>query len=520
MRSNPRVAVILLAICAACSLSGQVSAWQYWCDDPFPLGQMQISRPEITWPVRPAQGTRLTGARMTLNGRSVPAAYDKAKAALCYLPLKALSPGKYSVSCRVVFDQKHQVTKTWQFSIARGAISELPQASDDQRRAHAAANGYRHLLGLPEFQLDPACCAAATAHMRYLKSHPGSKHSEDSRESGFTGATPSDRAAAFGCPSDAYEDIAYRLDPVAGVAGLIDAPYHRIPFTAPGTPLLGVGFANGLLVMNFSRSQGSSSVVYPVDGQRDVPLMWTVQESPDPLRLHKGLVLPVGYVISYHCRRPGVTRISVQDASLTTQDRRSVPFRINTPANDDCLRTDVFLIPEDPLQPNTTYRVGLTVVDNTGSSTSRSWSFTTVSDSHSAPDKDAPAQLLAAAARGDLPAVTSTLARWPAAVDWRDSTGATALHFSAQARTSDVLGYLVSKGSSVNARKEDGVTALMIAAALGRKDNVSCLLRFGADVTASDKRGRTALSIAKEKRHTQIVQMLNSAGKKPANLLQ
>ena len=70
---------------------------------------------------------------------------------------------------------------------------------------------------------------------------------------------------------------------------------------------------------------------------------------------------------------------------------------------------------------------------------------------------------------------------------------------------------LLDRGANVNSKMERGQTALMVAAYYGHVDTVRLLLSRGADINAQFD-GDTALSWAKQKGHTEIVDLLAKAG--------
>ena len=70
---------------------------------------------------------------------------------------------------------------------------------------------------------------------------------------------------------------------------------------------------------------------------------------------------------------------------------------------------------------------------------------------------------------------------------------------------------LLDRGANVNSKMERGQTALMVAAYYGHANTVRLLLSRGADINAQFD-GDTALTWAKQKGHTEIVDLLAKAG--------
>jgi serine/threonine-protein phosphatase 6 regulatory ankyrin repeat subunit B len=137
-----------------------------------------------------------------------------------------------------------------------------------------------------------------------------------------------------------------------------------------------------------------------------------------------------------------------------------------------------------------------------------------------------------AAARGDLPAVTSLLAKGTD-VNARTDDGQTALMFASSNGHKDVVQLLVDKGADVNAKTTAqiitamqfggnfsgtaeiysvGSRALVFAATHGHTEVVQLLLAKGANVNAKDETGYTALINASAYGHKEVVQLMLGKG--------
>lgn len=245
----------------------------------------------------------------------------------------------------------------------------------DQKILLREANRFRRILGLPLFTLNLKLCASAQAHSRYSFHNPGESHRETEGKPEFKGCLPSDRATAFGYEAGVSENMNFGGTVQDAVSGLMDAPYHRVPFMQPGAPEFGGGFYLGVTTLDFGATEGKSWAVYPAMDQRDVPTQFGGYESPDPLRLH-GAASPVGFVVSLFVFGEA-ENITVAFASMCDTRGKLVPCYLNTPQNDEHLPNGVLLIPRKPLLPGTEYTASVTFRRNDGQETAVTWSFTT-----------------------------------------------------------------------------------------------------------------------------------------------
>jgi ankyrin repeat protein len=112
-----------------------------------------------------------------------------------------------------------------------------------------------------------------------------------------------------------------------------------------------------------------------------------------------------------------------------------------------------------------------------------------------AADAQGATALLRACGQGHLDVVEYLLARG-ADPDLPATSGATCLSAAVSARRAAVVAHLVSRGVAFDARLPGGGTALMIACALGFPDIVERLLRAGAEPNLADEKGSTSLHAA------------------------
>jgi uncharacterized protein YkwD len=374
------LAAILLAaaLCAAC---GETSAYSRSFG---PKSNLLTAQPTLRWEIWPAAGGKVTSQQMLVNGKAVPASYSVTDRAIVFTPSTPLPPGEYKVDCRVVIDGSLVANKSWTFTIARDATRSLPDAGEAQLRAVNEANRLRSLLGLPAMVTDARLCAASQEHAKYLARNNTTGHFQTPGTPGFFGNTPGERLEAYGFLDDSWECVNYGCDqPEESVWSLFDAPYHRIPFLQPGPIAVGSGFTSARLAMAFGSSKQSATVVSPAPDQQNVPTKWSANERPNPLRLHTGAKLPVGYVVVFSHWMPEGCQLDVKEAWLkNAQDGSTVDVYLNTPSNDDHLRNVCFLIPKKPLQPGATYRAFVSadaIPEQNGRrlNVKKEWQFTT-----------------------------------------------------------------------------------------------------------------------------------------------
>ncbi|MCS7061461.1 MAG: CARDB domain-containing protein [Anaerolineae bacterium] len=296
---------------------------------------------------------------------------------------------------------------------------EIPGAfmpAEHQAQAVARVNYFRDLAGLPKAFGAAAIHQAAQAHAEFVANHQNDPrmaglgfHRQHPDLSGYTGMWPSDRARYFGYTGYVGEDGHFIGDPVGSVDGWMETVYHRTLILCYSCIDVGYGRVNDgrgrFDVLNMGSRSGlwpdkvlpstRRTIVYPAQGQVNVPEAWSGAEIPDPL---PGLPRPVGYPISLQIVQPWSTQIvqaavelpelrpgpgwlqqSVEPgavsswkltlAELRNSRQESVPAYVLDVNSDPpkYLGPDtVFIISKAPLQKGETYIVRFVGVDSRG----------------------------------------------------------------------------------------------------------------------------------------------------------
>ena len=135
------------------------------------------------------------------------------------------------------------------------------------------------------------------------------------------------------------------------------------------------------------------------------------------------------------------------------------------------------------------------------------------------PDQEGQTSLMKAALQGDVKLVQSLLTKG-ADPTMKDKVGCTALMHAAARGNTEVL-RLLMKVDSISGRDHNGWTPLMHAASAGHVETVEVLLTsFTPDlhtwstprseyINLQDKDGKNAVALAEEKKHKDVVQLIN-----------
>ena len=280
----------------------------------------------------------------------------------------------------------------------KGSIRGERHGSAEANDFFGRVTCYRRLAGLPQANIRKEVSEAAEAHAAYLAQNGIGPDwpNETIGLPGFTGQTSFDRIEAAGFPVDVAATFLWEVlvptdvDVPRGevVDGYMHDPLVRDVLLAPGW--LGGGYAeldapdgrwayfHAVLSLP-SNANANRPIVYPADGQLDVP----ISVSGGGLT---GAAPLTGYPITLtfgstssdpNLPNPlGVTVI----ASVITGPSGPVAHTVYLPATYDGWGRNystAILLPTDPLEPNATYTVGAEVSWVSDPSKKLEWTFTT-----------------------------------------------------------------------------------------------------------------------------------------------
>lgn len=364
-------------------------AYSYYL--PGPTGLIGLAKPTLGQVIELSPGESIIDVKAWIDERPVRATWTEA-GRIQFQPGEALAEGEHTARLEVLVDpgkpgfvyQPHKTS--WRFTVAAGALTALPPPDREAQRAQSYLNGIRSRLGLSRVAISDGLSGAARSHAAYLLGNPSqfdlNPHGESVGFPGFTGANPGARAGYWGWLSGASEVIANDVRAEDAIDLWLATLYHRLPLIHPETHQIGYGWAGagqgGYNVLVAGSTRGDAKIVaWPFDRMQNVPPEWDGLEWPDPLALF-GRSGPVGYPISLTWGGP-IAGLRLTEASLVGPEG-DVPLLRYDPFIDDKLTDSVAVIPREPLQPSSTYRVSLTGWIDRGDGRidfTEAWSFTT-----------------------------------------------------------------------------------------------------------------------------------------------
>lgn len=374
--------ISLIAALAICSLTSALPQNQkgakIWSAGFGPSRDVKIRNPKFVWQVWPEGESKITSAIFIINGKVFDATYDVKKKEMSCDLLDSLPAGTYDVLAKIKVDNWASFDKKWSVTIRPDAIQNGSDASSDSKLAVNEYNVIRAQHGFAPCKLDSFLNLAATAHTNYLSLNREGGHAEEPGKPGFTGSEPKDRMNLFGHVGSSWEVVSMGgRDPIEGIRGLWDAPYHRINMMMPGPGIVGASFKDDFFTMDGEGSTIDGIFVSPPNGGKGISPSWRNQEIPDPTRDFPDAETVLGYPVVLNVYGDGITALSILDSKFTSDEGNDVGRYELSSANDNHLRNSVILIPKKPLKANTSYAVTLRLKDNLGTIHQKAWTFRT-----------------------------------------------------------------------------------------------------------------------------------------------
>ena len=360
--------------------------------DPIPEARGQPAGYPITVTFPPGSRVRRAAGKLTdAGGKEVPAWFsspekpanpdfrDEQGTSLCLIPREVLLPHTaYTVTMSAhVGDQDW--SHTWRFT----TTTRERQTTGLTARVLGRVNAVRRAAGLEPLALDEKLSQGCQAHALYLARNverPGqadlNANDEDPKLPGYSaeGKRVAAQAQIFLAPAD----------PVAMVEGWVGSFQGRLVVLDFEAKALGFGCARGPSRWNAVLLPRPERVVkrrppllYPADGQKEVPTHYDSAETPDLIPESKDRLAGFPITVTF----PDGVPVTDVKAELS-RNGAAVPFWLITPQKPiapDFQHNTICLIARRPLQRDCQYSVRIQATVNR-KPWERAWSFHTVRD--------------------------------------------------------------------------------------------------------------------------------------------
>ncbi len=276
-------------------------------------------------------------------------------------------------------------------------LDVVPTGAQDE--AWRWINCYRNLIDVELVPLTAACALATDRHAAYMDETAEYGMLEtQTAAANYSGYDALERLGTAGQEVDLASQSVYEMvvrtgngeevDPRRAVDTWVNTVYHRPPLLRPLLDGVGVGFGGQfgdmVAVGPWDTADGSGGLafaIYPAPGQAGVPTtFFSDTEVPDPAPGKDEVGSPISVTFQAGHWHDSDNHFDIQldpdGCSVTARGGEAVDVILLDPENDADLAATVVLLPEEPMEPGTTYDVEIAATI-AGTPWSKSWTFTT-----------------------------------------------------------------------------------------------------------------------------------------------
>ncbi len=252
-------------------------------------------------------------------------------------------------------------------------------------------NDYRKKVGLPNVNLNLTLNEGATLHNDYMYKNKTLTHYQDPSNPAYNplGANAGLQSILAGNVTNGVEALDLWMNSLYHRQYLLNPELTNIGFDfQKGFATLSLGIDNNIRnnmnnnLLNFTYDY--QPIIYPYDGQKDVPLSFNTLESPNPVPDY--LSLPTGPFITVNFVKLNYIK-NINKVRLTDGNGQRINFTYFIMKNKENI---LAILPEKPLKPNqkVIVEVNLDVILNSSENHSNpdslynyknTWSFKTIS---------------------------------------------------------------------------------------------------------------------------------------------
>ncbi|WP_034428977.1 CAP domain-containing protein, partial [Caldisalinibacter kiritimatiensis] len=393
------ITLVILLIIIPSFVIAKSDIWYY---QPSPQGLIGVSKPTITWVFESIGNNEITDVDIIIDEDLHDGFYNERTKSISFTPLQPLEIGEHEATIIVYFNNKTKIKKTFTFTIDDNVIDKLEEIKSIEE-VKKVINKYRKIIGLKDVKFNNKLNMAALYHSKYILENNEVSHYEYNKESMlYTGEQPWDRTNYFNYTSPVIaENIHTIKSHQQAVVDWMNSVYHRLPLINPVLTEIGYGYSSdeekyaNVLELGAPTFNGHDEqiIMYPVDGQKHIPLTWRNNEKPNPLRYFNNTKDSTGYPVTLSVFGEGIKGLKIHTAKII-QDENKVKSFILVPKVEDYeviesiyfkadenLNSSIAIIPVDKLKANTEYTVvvkgKIIYTDDREEEFNKEWSFIT-----------------------------------------------------------------------------------------------------------------------------------------------